>query len=94
MSVVRQELSLMERALLDDREDQFFVLYQELRRKMAAIRIQASWRRKIKVRRGATTTGGSEGGVGQSVSCRTWLGSGSWLAPRGTMLTTSTVSFC
>lgn len=46
---VRSELGLMERALLDDHEDQAFVLYQDLTRTMAACRIQASWRRRIKV---------------------------------------------
>lgn len=63
---VRSELGLMERALLDDHEDQAFVLYQDLTRTMAACRIQASWRRRIKVRRIGSLTAG-KGGWAQGI---------------------------
>jgi len=49
VEVMRQEFELMERALLDSCEDHNISLYQWLRRKLAAIKIQKTWRHRIKV---------------------------------------------
>ena len=48
--IVRQELELMEKALLDSCENHHFLLYEIVGRKVAIHKIQRIWRHRIKVR--------------------------------------------